>query len=148
MLSPSIGHSCFIAFLSSDSCVTKDQQERTDWEIGVKLQVQKEDKICLVERMKILDSLASTLKQISTHSFLSPPPPSLVSSHLILDVPRNRYSLSKDNVKSFLYNIFLFTFCKKQYIRPNQNRIILNRMFFNDYEWNIHLSILLIPLGK
>lgn len=129
MLSPSIGYSCFIALLSSDSCVTKDQQERTDWEIRVKLQVLKEDKICLVERMKILDSLASTLKQISTHSFLSPPPPSLVSSHLIPDIPRNRYSLSKDNVKSFLYNIFLFTFCRKQYIRPNQNRIILNRMF-------------------
>lgn len=53
------------------------QREQSIWEMEVKFGVQMEDVIYLIERMKILDSLTSTLKQISSHSFLSPPLPPL-----------------------------------------------------------------------
>lgn len=144
-LNPFIGHSSHFAFSLRFLCSWRTAKDKNvfDWEMGVKFGVWMEDTIYLVERMKILDSLTSTLKLTSSHSFLFPllPPLSLLLSHLISDAPWSSYIL-------YLYKFFLFTFYKKWYIRPNQNKIILNGifllfslfsysgfLFFYDYEW-------------
>ena len=97
--------------------------EYFDLETRVKRRVLKEDKTWLVKMMKILNNLPLTLIHISL-SLPSPPPLFLVLSHLISAVPRNSYSLSLNYGKSLCMKIFLFKFYEKQYIRPNQNRII------------------------